>query len=116
LPSWRILLRHVLTNVSLQTFVFSMSDIVLTLLMIVTLGLLGLGAPPLTPDWGAMIQEGQQLILTSRKEVAMFAATAGTSPCRYPDRCPSMVAAGPRDTSRSAARVHMASRSTGAVA
>ena len=33
------------------------------LLAIVTLGFLGLGVPPPTPDWGTMIQEGQQFIL-----------------------------------------------------
>ena len=64
LPTWRILLRHLLPNVILQAFVYSMSDIVLTLLAIVTLGFLGLGVPPPTPDWGTMIQEGQQFILT----------------------------------------------------
>lgn len=64
LPTWRILLRHLLPNVILQAIVFSMSDIVLTLLAIVTLGYLGLGVPPPTPDWGTMIQDGQQFILT----------------------------------------------------
>jgi peptide/nickel transport system permease protein len=64
LPTWRILVRHLLPNVILQAFVFSMSDIVLTLLAIVTLGFLGLGVPPPQPDWGTMIQEGQQFILT----------------------------------------------------
>ncbi len=64
LPTWRILLRHMLPNVLLQAFVFSMSDIVLSILAIVTLGYLGLGVPPPTPDWGSMIQEGQGFILT----------------------------------------------------
>jgi peptide/nickel transport system permease protein len=64
LPTWRILLRHLLPNVILQAIIFSMSDIVLTLLAIVTLGYLGLGVPPPTADWGSMIQEGQQFILT----------------------------------------------------
>jgi peptide/nickel transport system permease protein len=41
-----------------------MSDIVLTILAIVTLGYLGLGVPPPTPDWGSMIQDGQQFMLT----------------------------------------------------
>jgi peptide/nickel transport system permease protein len=64
LPTWRILLRHLLPNVILQAFIYSMSDIVLTLLAIVTLGFLGLGVPPPNPDWGTMIQDGQQFILT----------------------------------------------------
>ncbi|HEX3591804.1 MAG TPA: ABC transporter permease [Pseudonocardiaceae bacterium] len=64
LPTWRILLRHLLPNVILQAFVYSMSDIVLTLLAIVTLGFLGLGVPPPNPDWGTMIQDGQQFILS----------------------------------------------------
>ncbi len=64
LPTYRILLRHLLPNVLLQAFVFAMSDIVLCILAIVTLGYLGLGVPPPTPDWGSMIQEGQAFILT----------------------------------------------------
>jgi peptide/nickel transport system permease protein len=64
LPTYRILLRHLVPNVLLQAFVFAMSDIVLCILAIVTLGYLGLGVPPPTPDWGSMIQEGQTFILT----------------------------------------------------
>ncbi len=64
LPTHRILIRHLVPNVVLQAFVFSMSDIVLSILAIVTLGYLGLGVPQPTPDWGAMIQEGQAFILT----------------------------------------------------
>lgn len=64
LPTHRILIRHLVPNVVLQAFVFSMSDIVLSILAIVTLGYLGLGVPPPTPDWGSMIQEGQGFILT----------------------------------------------------
>jgi peptide/nickel transport system permease protein len=64
LPTWRILFRHLLPNVVLQAVIFSMSDIVLTILAIVTLGYLGLGVPPPTPDWGSMIQDGQQFLLT----------------------------------------------------
>ena len=41
LPTWRILLRHLLPNVLLQAFVFAMSDVVLSILAIVTLGYLG---------------------------------------------------------------------------
>src|SRR3954453_2264439 len=64
LPTSRILLRHMVPNVLLQAFVFAMSDIVLSILAVVTLGYLGLGIPQPTPDWGSMIQEGQTFILT----------------------------------------------------
>jgi len=64
LPTRRILLRHLVPNVLLQAFVFSMSDIVLSILAIVTLGYLGLGVPPPTPDWGSMIGEGQAFVFT----------------------------------------------------
>lgn len=64
LPTWRILFRHLLPNVVLQAVIYSMSDIVLTILAIVTLGYLGLGVPPPTPDWGSMISDGQQFLLT----------------------------------------------------
>ena len=63
-PTWRILLRHLLPNVIMQAVVFSMSDIVLSILAIVTLGYLGLGVPPPAPDWGSMISDGQQFLLT----------------------------------------------------
>ncbi len=62
-PTWRLLLRHLLPNVIMQAIVFSMSDIVLSILAIVTLGYLGLGVPPPSPDWGAMIADGQQFLL-----------------------------------------------------
>lgn len=64
LPTRRILLRHLVPNVLLQAFVFSMSDVVLSILAIVTLGYLGLGVPPPTPDWGSMIGEGQAFVFT----------------------------------------------------
>ena len=62
-PAWRILVRHLLPNVITQAVVYSMSDIVLSILAIVTLGYLGLGVPPPAPDWGSMIADGQQFLL-----------------------------------------------------
>jgi peptide/nickel transport system permease protein len=64
LPTRRILFRHLLPNVVLQAIIYSMSDIVLTILAIVTLSYLGLGVPPPTPDWGTMIAEGQDYLTT----------------------------------------------------
>ena len=54
----RILLRHVLPNTISQAIVYIMSDIVLVIVAIVTLGYLGLGVQPPTPDWGTMIADG----------------------------------------------------------
>ena len=62
-PTRRILRRHVLPNVISQAIVYSMSDIVLSILAIVSLGYLGLGVPIPTAEWGSMIQEGQAYIL-----------------------------------------------------
>jgi peptide/nickel transport system permease protein len=64
LPTRRILFRHLLPNVVLQAIIYSMSDIVLTILAIVTLSYLGLGIPPPTPDWGTMIADGQDYLTT----------------------------------------------------
>jgi peptide/nickel transport system permease protein len=60
----RIIFRHLLPNVITQAIVFAMSDIVLDILAIVTLGYLGLGVQPPTPDWGRMIADGQTYLTT----------------------------------------------------
>jgi peptide/nickel transport system permease protein len=60
----RVILRHVLPNTISQAIVYIMSDIVLVIVAVVTLGYLGLGAQPPTPDWGAMINDGQEFITT----------------------------------------------------
>jgi peptide/nickel transport system permease protein len=60
----RIIVRHLLPNVITQAIVFSMSDIVLDILAIVTLGYLGLGIQPPIPDWGGMIADGQAFLTT----------------------------------------------------
>jgi len=60
----RILFRHLLPNVVTQAIVFACSDVVLDILAIVTLGYLGLGVQPPTPDWGRMIADGQTFLTT----------------------------------------------------
>ncbi len=54
----RIMARHLAPNVVSQAVVFAMSDIVLTILGVVTLGYLGLGIQPPNAEWGAMISDG----------------------------------------------------------
>ncbi len=61
----RIVLRHLLPNVITQAIVYAMSDVVFTILAIVTLGYLGLGVPPPTPEWGSMISDGQGFLTTN---------------------------------------------------
>jgi peptide/nickel transport system permease protein len=64
IPTWRVLIRHVLPNIIAQSVVYSMSDAVAIILFITTLGFLGLGVPPPAPDWGTMISEAQPYLNT----------------------------------------------------
>lgn len=65
LPGVRIMLRHILPNVLPQAIVVLMTDMVGLLVAIVTLGYLGIGITPPTPDWGTMISDGQPFITTA---------------------------------------------------
>lgn len=65
LPGIRIILRHLLPNVLPQAVVVLMADMVGLLVAIVTLGYLGIGIAPPTPDWGTMIADGQSFITTA---------------------------------------------------
>jgi peptide/nickel transport system permease protein len=64
IPTWRILSRHVLPNIIAQSVVYAMADAVMIILFITTLGFLGLGVPPPSPDWGTMISEAQPYLNT----------------------------------------------------
>ena len=64
LPGTRILLRHVLPNTITQAVVYLTNDVVLVIVAVVTLGYLGLGVQPPTPDWGTMISDGQEFLTT----------------------------------------------------
>ena len=61
----RIILRHLLPNVITPAIIFSMSDIVLTILAITSLSFLGLGIQPPTPEWGLMVAEGRTFIMNA---------------------------------------------------
>jgi peptide/nickel transport system permease protein len=58
----RIILRHILPNVITPAIVFAMSDVVLTILAVTSLGFLGLGIQPPEAEWGVMISEGRNFI------------------------------------------------------
>jgi len=61
----RVLFGHLLPNVAPLAVVLLMTEILLIMVAVVTLGYLGLGVQPPTPDWGTMISDGQ-LFLTTR--------------------------------------------------
>lgn len=60
----RIMLRHQLPTVLPGVVIFAMVDAVGNVLLAASLGFLGLGIPPPTPEWGSMIASGQNFILT----------------------------------------------------
>lgn len=57
-----ILLREILPNVSGPIIVDAAIRVGYAIIAIGTLGFLGLGVPPPTPDWGGMINQGRQWI------------------------------------------------------
>ena len=61
----RVMLRHVLPNVVSFVLIFACIDAVGNVLLGAALGFLGLGAQPPSPEWGAMIADGQNYILSS---------------------------------------------------
>jgi len=61
----RIALRHLLPNVIAPAIVFGASDFVLDIVAGASLGFFGLGAPPATAEWGVMIAEGRNFIVTA---------------------------------------------------
>jgi peptide/nickel transport system permease protein len=72
----RVILRHILPNVVTQAIVYSMSDIVLNIGVIVTLSYFGLGIVPPTPDWGGMMSDGQQFLAGGYYSLTLIPAAA----------------------------------------
>lgn len=60
----RIMVRHILPNVMAPVIVFATMRMATAMLSTAALSYLGLGAQPPTPEWGAMISEGQQHMFT----------------------------------------------------
>jgi peptide/nickel transport system permease protein len=61
----RVMLRHVLPNVSSQLIVLWASDVVMAIGTIAALGYLGIGIQPPTAEWGVMVQDGQNYLLSN---------------------------------------------------
>jgi peptide/nickel transport system permease protein len=60
----RIMFRHILPNAIAPAIVFAMSDYALDVQLGATLSFFGLGVQPPTPEWGLMIAEARNFMLT----------------------------------------------------
>ena len=61
----RVLLRHILPNAVTPAIVYLMTDMSLGILLGASLGYLGLGAQPPTPEWGVMVADGKNFMVTA---------------------------------------------------
>jgi peptide/nickel transport system permease protein len=61
-PTWRIILTHVLPNVMSPIIVRTSIGMGFTILTASALGFLGLSAPPPAPEWGRMISESREFL------------------------------------------------------
>ena len=62
LSTRRVIVRHVLPHTATQSVVLFASDVVVVIVAVITLGYLGLGIAPPTPDWGTMIYDSRSFI------------------------------------------------------
>jgi peptide/nickel transport system permease protein len=61
----RVMLRHALPNGVRPSLVYAMLDVVMNILLVATLSFLGVGVRPPTPEWGAIIADGQAYLLSA---------------------------------------------------
>jgi peptide/nickel transport system permease protein len=62
---WPVLARHVLPNATTAVAAYAALQLGSAILQIATLGFLGYGAPPPTPEWGLLIAEGRKYLATA---------------------------------------------------
>ncbi|MDR7537703.1 MAG: ABC transporter permease [Armatimonadota bacterium] len=72
----KILARHVFPNVISPVVVRATLGMGFTVLLAASLSFIGLGAQPPTPEWGAMINEGRNQLITGRWWVSTFPGLA----------------------------------------
>lgn len=72
----QIISRHIVPNTVSQAIVYAMSDIVMNVNVIVTLSFFGLGIVPPTPDWGQMMSDGQQFIMSGDSSLTLVPGLA----------------------------------------
>ncbi|WP_217352413.1 ABC transporter permease [Candidatus Viridilinea mediisalina] len=75
-PSWYIMLVEILPNARGPIIVDSMLRVGYAVFAIGTLGFLGLGLPPPSPDWGSIVQVGRTAIQAGHPWEALFGSMA----------------------------------------
>ena len=71
-----IIRRHILPNIMTPILVQATLDLGAAILTVTALSFVGLGVPPPTPDWGAMISEGRVYVQSGRWWVPSFPGLA----------------------------------------
>lgn len=61
---WRVMFRHILPSILPAAVIFAMVDAVGNVLLGASLGFLGIGIRAPAPEWGAMIADGQNYLLS----------------------------------------------------
>lgn len=76
LPSWMIMLRHVLPNVLRPVLVLATIGLALAIIAEATLSFLGQGIPPTTPSLGTLIRVGNDYLFSGLWWITFFPALA----------------------------------------
>ena len=74
LPSWLIMLRHVLPNVLRPVLVLATIGLALAIISEATLSFLGQGIPPTTPSLGTLIRVGNDFLFSGLWWITLFPA------------------------------------------
>lgn len=74
--SWRVAFRHLLPNSTDALYAFTSINAAWVVLTTASLGFLGLGLPPGTPEWGSMVSRGRESVMTGDWWVSFFPGLA----------------------------------------
>jgi peptide/nickel transport system permease protein len=74
--SWQVAFRHLLPNSTGPLLAFTSINAAFVALVTASLGFLGLGLDPNTPEWGSMIARGQDGVMTGEWWVSFFPGLA----------------------------------------
>jgi peptide/nickel transport system permease protein len=74
--TWYIMFVEILPNARGPIIIDAMLRVGYAIFAMGTLGFLGLGLPPPSPDWGSMVAKGRQFILSGSPWAALWPAVA----------------------------------------